>query len=77
MSIAKRYVTELASDFKKYVQKTQKEADHELPQGFLLEVWKVKRNVLNGIVTNREAAERILEIWRMFDDAVFYDSCHR
>ena len=66
----KRYVKELASDFRKWYDLKRKENPKILPAGFLRQVNKIERGCIGGIITNREAAEEILKSWRLCEDYI-------
>lgn len=66
----KRYVKELASDFRKWYEKQCKENPEILPAGFLRQVNKIEFNCGIGLITNREASESILTQWRMCEDYI-------
>lgn len=67
----KRYVEELASDFRKDYNKKCKEYPNLLPAGFLREVNKICSCTERGIVSNREAVKNIVDIWYKLDDWIF------
>ena len=67
----KRYVRELASDFCKDYNKKCREYPNLLPAGFLREANKVFSYAERGMITNREAAKEILDIWYKLDDWIY------
>ena len=69
--LIKRYVKELANDFRKDYQKKCKEHPELLPAGFLREVNKEERMCERGMITNREAVKSIMEIWEKLDDWIW------
>lgn len=66
----KRYVKELASDFRKWYNKKCKENPTILPAGFLRQVNKIEFNTKYGLITDRSAAESILTQWRLCEDYI-------
>ena len=74
--VAKRYVRELASDFRKWYQKKCKEYPDiiELPAGFLREANETERMCEHGLITNREAAKKILMVWEKCEDWIWEQS---
>lgn len=68
--VAKRYVRELASDFRKWYEAKCKEHPYILPAGFLRQVNKAEMMCAGGLVTSRETCEKILDLWRKCEEWV-------
>lgn len=72
--VAKRYVRELASDFRKWYQAKCKEYPDILPAEFLREANKAERMCERGLITSRETCEALLENWRKCEDWILEKS---
>lgn len=72
--VVKRYVRELASDFRKWYQKKCKEYPDILPAGFLREANAIEKLCELGNITNREACAELLENWRKCEDWIWVKS---
>ena len=67
----KRYVKEIASDFRKDYEQKCKENPKILPAGFLRAVNEVENKWGYGFLTNKDAVRTILDIWDACDEWVW------
>lgn len=69
--VVKRYVRELASDFREWYQKKSKEYPDILPARFLREANAIVTCCELGMSTNRNACYALLENWRKCEDWIW------
>ena len=75
--VAKRYVRELASDFRKWYKEKCKEHPEILPAGFLREANAIVKLCERGNYTSREACSELLENWRKCEDWIWVKSMRK
>ena len=75
--VTKRYVRELASDFRKWYKEKCKEHPEILPDRFLREANAIVKSCELGMSTNRNACYELLENWRKCEDWIWVKSTRK